>query len=288
LSGPIFDPAARIRLGASYPSDAEPLAHRLADHPLLELEALMALAQRMDPAHMRSNMGDLPIEVDPVGVHRASPDAADTIRSIAENGSWMVLRHVQNIPEYGALVDAMAAELAPIVAPATGRMLNVDGLIFVASPDAVTPFHFDPEYNILMQIRGTKVMSLFPAYDEAVVSEECHENLHLQGHMNLPWQDDMAARGRDFELSPGDAVFVPFKAPHWVKNGPGVSVSLSITWQSEWSFAEADARMMNITLRRWGMKPGVLRPYPARNLAKSLAYRAIRRMRAMGGSAASG
>jgi hypothetical protein len=288
LSKPVFDPVALERLGVTYPLEPVPLAHGLADHPLLTLDALAELARRMDPAHMRSNLADLPIEVDPRGVHRASPDAADTIRSIGDNGSWMVLRHVQNVPEYGALVDAMAAELAPAVAAATGRMLKVDGLIFVASPKAVTPFHFDPEYNVLMQILGTKTMHVFPAFDDALVSEESHESLNAHGHMNLPWRDEMTERGRAFELVPGGAVFVPFKAPHWVKNGPGVSVSLSITWHSEWSYAEADARAMNIALRRWGVKPRAVQPFPARNLAKSLGWRALRRVRGVGPTAKQG
>jgi hypothetical protein len=279
LTEPIFDRAERERLEAHYPSAPVSVRHRLADHPLLEIEALMSLARRMDPDHMRSNLGDLPIEVDPEGVHRATPDAAETIRSIEENGSWMVLRHIQTVPEYGALVDSIAAELAPIAAATTGRMLNVDGLIFIASPGAVTPFHFDPEHNVLMQLRGSKTISIFPAFDESVVSEQSHESLHLNGHMNLPWRDEMTILGRTFDLSPGDAVSLPFKAPHWVKNGTGVSVSLSVTWQSEWGYAEADARMMNIALRRWGMTPRALRPYPARNRAKSIAWRAIRRVR---------
>jgi hypothetical protein len=62
-----------------------------------------------------------------------------------------------------------------------------------------------------------------------------------------------------------------------VKNGAEVSISLSMAWQSEWSCAEADARMMNVTLRRCGGKSRALKPYPSRNFVKSLAYRAIRR-----------
>jgi hypothetical protein len=279
MTDPTFGRDALDLLDAHYPSAPVTLRHRLADLPLLGIEALASLAGRMNPDHMRSNLGDVPIEVDPEGVHRATPGAADTIRAIGDNGSWMVLRHIQSVPEYGALVDSIAAELAPIVAPATGRMLNVDGLVFVASPGAVTPFHFDAEHNVLMQVRGSKTISIFPAFDETVASEQCHESLHLNGHMNLPWREEMAARGRDFRLSPGDSVSLPFKAPHWVKNGPEVSISLSVTWQSEWSYSEADARMMNIALRRLGMTPRVLRPWPARNLAKSLAWRAIRRVR---------
>ncbi len=288
MTEPIFDRPSRESLEATYPTLPAALRHRLADHPLLGLDALASLARRMDPDHMRSNLGDVPIEVDPEGVHRASPDAAEIINSIGANGSWMVLRHIQTVPDYGALVAELAAELEPIVARTTGRMLKVDGLIFVASPEAVTPFHFDPEHNVLMQVRGTKEVSIFPAFDEAVVSEQSHEDLHLNGHMNLPWRDEIAALGQGFMLSPGDAVSLPFKAPHWVRNGAEISVSLSVTWQSDWTYAEADARMMNIAMRNWGLKPRVLRPFPASNRAKSLAWRAIRRVRGITEAAARG
>ena len=42
-------------------------------------------------------------------------------------------------------------------------MLTSQGFIFVSSPNSVTPYHFDPEHNILLQIRGSKVMTQFPA-----------------------------------------------------------------------------------------------------------------------------
>lgn len=277
MSRSVFDEAERRRLGETYPLQPVPLAHQLGDHQLFTVEALRILARRMNPVDILSNVADLPVEVKPEGVHEISPNAEAVIDSIGDACTWMVFRHVQNDPEYGALLSGIVEELTPIVGPRTGEMLAMKGFIFISSPGAVTPFHFDPEYNILMQLSGEKVMTVFPAYDESLVSEDAHERVHTHGHVNVPWRDEMAAQGRAVTLKPGDALFVPFKAPHWVKNGPEVSISLSITWQSEWSFAEADARMMNVTLRRWGRNPRPLSPYPARNLAKSLAWRAIRR-----------
>jgi oxalate decarboxylase/phosphoglucose isomerase-like protein (cupin superfamily) len=154
-------------------------------------------------------------------------------------------------------------------------MLKMEAFIFISSPGAVTPFHFDPEHNILLQLRGNKTMTVFPADDEAVVSGASHEAFHAGGHRNLPWQDELAAKGRAFALSPGEAIYVPVKAPHWVKNGPEVSISFSITWRSEWSYQEADARALNRLLRRTGIDPAPPKRFPARNLAKSVAYRAV-------------
>ena len=67
-------------------------------------------------------------------------------------------------------------------------------------------------------------------------------------------------------------------APHFVHNGPAPSVSLSITWRSEWSFAEADARAFNGVLRRMGLRPRSTSRWPARNLAKAYGWRALRRL----------
>ncbi|MCA1750021.1 MAG: hypothetical protein LC634_11060 [Sphingomonadales bacterium] len=94
-------------------------------------------------------------------------------------------------------------------------------------------------------------------------------------HRNLQWREEFAARGQAFELTAGKAVYVPVKAPHWVRNGPEVSVSLSITWQSEWAYREQYARAMNGMLRRFGLDPASPKRYPHQNHAKSLAWRAI-------------
>ena len=67
-------------------------------------------------------------------------------------------------------------------------------------------------------------------------------------------------------------------APHHVKNGPVPSISLSITWRSEWSFAEADARAFNSLLRQWGLAPRPPGRWPARNRGKAIAWRLARRV----------
>ena len=151
--------------------------------------------------------------------------------------------------------------------------------IFVSSPGSVTPFHFDPEHNILLQLRGTKTMTVFPAADEAVVAGIEHERFHIGGHRNLPWHDTVAAKGHAFDLTPGRGIYVPVKAPHWVKNGPDVSVSFSVTWRSEWSYAEADARAMNATLRRLGLNPRSPGRHPEQNMFKATSYRALRKFK---------
>jgi oxalate decarboxylase/phosphoglucose isomerase-like protein (cupin superfamily) len=262
-----------------YPNRPGLLRHEMRGHPLLTLKALVALAQRIRPVDAEYNRADLPIGVDPAATPANGLSAAETIRSIERCGSWMVLKFIEQDPAYRALLDEALAPLRPLVGAVTGEMLKTEGFIFISSPGAVTPFHFDPEHNILLQIRGSKTMTVFPAGDEELASGERHEAFHQGGHRNLPWNDAFAARGEPFALAPGDAIYVPVKAPHWVKNGPEPSISLSITWRSEWSFHEEYAHGFNRLLRRAGLNPSLPRAFPSTNLAKSAAYRALRKVK---------
>lgn len=273
----IFSDEIVSRFTHAYPDRPARLAHQLLGHPLLELESIAALAQRMRPENVEYNAADLPIGIPQEALPANGLSIADTIRSIEENGSWMVLKLVQQDPAYRDLLHATLAELKPNIEAVTGPMLQLEGFIFVSSPNAVTPLHFDPEYNILCQIRGSKRMTVFPADDEEMASPQFHEDYHSGGPRNLPWRDEFEPRGQAFDLAPGDAVYVPVTSPHWVKNGPEVSISFSITWRSKWSFHEADARAFNKRLRALGLDPATPRRFPRDNLLKSVAHRALKK-----------
>lgn len=261
-----------------YPETPGKTTHILADHPMLRLDRLCDLATRMRPGTVEYNRGDLPVGVAPDAAIGNGLSIAETIRTIEQNGSWMVLKFIEQDPVYRALLDEALDELLPVVRPRTGAMLKREGFIFVSSPGSVTPFHFDPEHNILLQLRGTKTMTVFPADDETIVAGIEHERFHMGGHRNTPWRDEFSAKGKAFDLAPGEGIYVPVKAPHWVQNGPETSISLSVTWRSEWSYAEADARGMNHLLRQWGLTPRAPGRYPQQNRGKALGYRLVRRV----------
>jgi hypothetical protein len=274
----IFGTSDIERLRGLYPDRPGRLSHGLAGHKLLTLEALVELGGRLPAKDVEYNAGDLPVGVDPADVPRNGLSVQETIRRIEECGSWMVLKHVQQDPAYRALLEEALGELAPAIEPVSGEMLTKVGFIFVSSPEAVTPFHLDPEHNVLLQISGSKTMMIVPG-DESVVPAEKHESYHVGGHRNVPWSDEYAERGETFELRPGDAVHVPLMWPHWVRNGPEPSVSFSITWKNEWVYQEADVRGMNHMLRKLGVKPAAPAQFPRANPGKALAYRAIRKAR---------
>ena len=274
-----FAPAELDRLRAAYPEQPLRLAHGLTEHPLLQLPELIALAGRMRPESVEHNRGDLPVGIAPEDVPGNGLDPVATLEGIETNGSWMVLKFIEQDAAYAALLDEALAPVEAAVASATGPMLKREGFVFVSSPSSITPFHMDPEHNILAQVRGRKTFTVWPAGDHTVAPLAEHERFHAGGHRNLPWREEFAAGGTPIELAAGQAVYVPVKAPHFVHNGPDVSVSLSITWRSEWSYREEFAHGTNGLLRRAGFSPGPPRRYPADNHLKSFAWRAARRLR---------
>lgn len=268
----VFGEATRQTFAANYPEVPHKLAHHLAAHPLLTLEALGNLADALPLASTEWNPADLPVGV--TGKPGSNGlGVGETIRTIAANGSWAALKNIEQVPAYAALLDELLSELRPVIEARTVAMMKPQGFVFVTSPGGVTPYHFDPEHNILLQLTGSKVMTQFPAGDPFYAPDEVHETYHTGGGRELLWREELAAGGREFALGPGEALYVPVMAPHFVRNGAAPSISLSITWRSEWSFAEADARAFNGLLRRAGARPSAPGRWPARNRAKALGWR---------------
>jgi quercetin dioxygenase-like cupin family protein len=286
MTNAVFPPEALTVFAAAYPNGPVRLSHSLIGHPLLTLEALADLAQALPGDSIEYNPGKLPIGIAPEDVPPPTLSVVETIRNIDAAGSWVALKRIEQHPAYAALLNEVLDELRDVVEPRTGKMMQLEGFVFITSPGSVTPFHFDPEHNILLQVMGSKTMTLFPVEDEAMFSARVHEDFHLgKHHRNLPWRDDYAAKGTPISIAPGGAIHVPVKAPHWVQNGDQPSISLSVTWRSDWSYAEADARAFNHLLRELGMHPASPGAFPAQNTAKALAYRAVRKLKGLSRSA---
>jgi len=245
---------------------------------LLKLDALAELSEVLPEHSIEYNKGDLPIGISPEDVPSNGLTIGDTIRRIDKTQSWAVRKNIEQKPAYKDLLLNLLSELKPIIEAKTGEMLTPQGFIFVSSPGSMTPYHFDPEHNILLQLRGEKWMTQYPAGNERFAPLQAHENYHTGGPRELHWQSEFEQEGVEFHLTPGEALFVPVMAPHFVRNGQEPSISLSITWRSEWSYAEADSHAFNHWLRKAGVKPRSPGRYPAQNLIKSRSWRALLKM----------
>lgn len=277
-TAPIFDRAALAAFDSAYPDAPTRLAHNLAGHPLLARDVLADLAECMDEASVEYNLGNLPLGIRPEDMPVNGLSIGETVRTISENGSWCVLKNVERVPAYAELLDAALAQLEPYALSRTGAMLHREAFIFITSPNSVTPFHIDPEHNVLLQIEGNKMMVVFPVADEELVPAEKSENFHLGGHRNLEWQDRFGTKAMPVLLHPGEAVLMPVKAPHYVRNMDNISVSMSITWRSKRSVAESELHAFNAQLRKRGLPLVAVSTRPERQVFARLGYRLARKV----------
>jgi len=255
------------------------VGHRLSDHPLFAIDRLLGLARSLPEDRVEYNAGDLPVNLRPELTPRNGLSAEETIRRIAECKSWLVLKNVERDPEYGALLDGCLAEVEAMGHDDARDIGLREAFVFVSSPGSVTPYHIDPEWNFLLQVRGTKTITIFDGEDRELLSEPELERFYTGAHRNLAFREQDAAKGEPFELRPGEGVHVPVTAPHWVHNGPEVSVSFSITFQTRRSERRGIIYRVNHYLRGKGLRPAPVGRSAWRDGLKYFAFRAYRRLR---------
>ncbi|MFL6278014.1 MAG: cupin-like domain-containing protein [Blastocatellia bacterium] len=250
------------------------IGHHLAGHPLFELPRLLELACRLPEACVAYNAGSVAVAEGLYKGPRTGLSVEETIRRIEDCQSWMVLKHVELDGEYNALLDQCLDEVQMHSEPLAPGMRKREGFIFISSPASVTPYHLDPEYNFLLQIRGGKSVHIWSPEDRTVLTDEDLEDFYTsEAQNNLRFKPEHEPRAFVFELTPGRGLHFPVTAPHWVENGNGVSVSFSITFRTPASERRAVVYGVNAALRRRGWKP---RPVGRSAMLDAMKYHAGR------------
>lgn len=240
------------------------LRHSLTLHPLLSVQAIAELAETLPPAAVERHAASQPLLV-PGGAEEVGGSVSETVKTMDSNRLWMVLWNIEQVPKYRELLDAILDEAEPLLPPREQGMGRREAFLFVSAPHAITPVHFDPEHNFLLQIRGTKELNIgrFPSR-EAELREL--DRYHDGGHRNLV---EIPPRSSTHQLRSGDGVYLYPWAPHWVYNGSAPSVSLSITFRTRRSEREELVHQVNGRLRRHGRSPRPVGESPRIDLAKA-------------------
>lgn len=250
--------------------------HTLASEPLLSLEKLTALAARMSAKLTRWHSADIPVGTDfstAAKEHANGKSLLQTLETIDSAASWVYLQQIEKDPEYAGLVREVLGSLAPQISQPGQNMSDFHGWVFISSPGAVTPYHMDHETNFLLQIRGAKSVSVWDPRDRSVLAEEELEHFHGAWSLSrTQYRDSLSAKARVFEANPNTGVFMPFTAPHAVKNGPEVSITLSLTFLTDDNRRESAAFAANNRLRQMGMSPPPVGRHPWLDYAKGRGY----------------
>jgi len=231
------------------------LGHSLHQHPLFRFESLASLAERLPLKHIEFNAADGPAT--PYQEYRPGRDysGVEALECIAECCTWLELKHIEQIPEYNALLEELLDELRPQIERRTPGMYQRRASLFVSSPQSAVPYHIDPQHNFLLQIRGEKTFTAFDHADRELLPEAVLERFYRENRCKLELAPRFAARGERIALHPGDAMHLPINTPHFVENGDDVSISLSITYATPWARRREQVYAINGRLRSLGLAP---------------------------------
>jgi hypothetical protein len=258
--------------------------HDLADHPLLQLPAIAALSQRLPKNLLEWNSGQSDAFTRPDSVGPQQTSCSDAILQVGEQPAWILLLQIEHDALYKRLLDKILDEIQPLSERIRPGMCQRQGFLFVSSRAALTPFHFDPEYNFLLQIRGQKTLSMWDPANRHVLPASAIDN-HYAGigcdprysNRHLQYRDEFMASAWVLPLTVGQGVHFPLHAPHVVKTESDVSISLSITFRTVRSQFNAMVHGANGHVRRLGMEapePGTSRLWDA---VANVGFRGVRK-----------
>jgi hypothetical protein len=250
----------------SYGRQAFALGHQLASSGLFTVSRLAAVAERMISTG-RANKFTLAEagekKDDKLGDLRLSKPFAAAVAQLETTHSWLKLTDVGAFdPELDALYRELIRDVETLLDTPIGNDVKHGRITaFMASPHVVTPYHIDHDHNFLCQIASDKTVWLWDPNDRKNLSESEIERFYFGNTGAARYHPDLQHLAREFRIRPGDAVYHPPLAPHLVKNGPNVSISVSIAFSNVALDRLARIYQANRVLRLVGLKP----PPPGRS-----------------------
>jgi hypothetical protein len=256
----LFDDEAPV-FRRAFDRESFEFAHRLAGHPLFEIPALIALAQktvRHPDGGVRAvylDAGDAEINQRWSDLDHPDVPPEEVLERIHTANAWILIRRAELVEEYRVMLDECLAEVQEFLQLDLDAVMSVkNALVFVSSPGRTTPYHIDRECNFLLQVSGEKRISIFDKNDRTVLPEQEIETYWAVDNNAARYKPELQDRAHVYHLTPGRAVHIPVNAPHWVKNGGAPSVSLSINFQFR-ARTCTDVYRTNYYLRRLGLAP---------------------------------
>lgn len=228
--------------------------HSLGNYPGLSIPSIQKLTRqlledkRFDQVYCRalgSGKEDDTISADEV---------LATLQSFDTAGAWLRLTRVDEInEELRDICETFYADLSRLLnQDIKSQVMKTFVTLFISSPGAITPYHIDHTWNFLLQIGGRKIVHLYDQNDPRVLRQQDKEANYFK---RFSISENTAVPGIAYELAPGDGVHHPVNAPHWVQNGPEISVSLSFGLCLHASNDDAKVHQVNFLLRKLGLNP---------------------------------
>jgi Cupin-like domain len=267
--------ASNDALRRDFPLRPFAIRHKLSGHPLLMLPRIAQLAAELPRDLIEYNSGKVAISQDPDAIPSLNLDPVEIVRGIETAGAWMVLKRVENSPEYRRLLEDTLLSVARargFNSLADAGFEQVEGFLFVSSPNSTTPFHLDSEDNFFVHIYGEKFFTIYDNTDRVIVDDDEIER-SMTKHRNLKFDQRFAPRAEEFHLFAGDGCYVPYQWPHWVRTAGSYSISMAITWKTQEVRRLNDLHFFNSWLRGIGLPQKAPGKQPSLDMFKLAFYR---------------
>ncbi|TYL92050.1 transcription factor [Bradyrhizobium rifense] len=236
------------------------LEHDLAENSLFSLEVLE------DAADSWAKLGKLNLVSVSMGQTRTDARFSEiaekssisgAIRDLSHSGSYVKISNINALnANYEEVLQQALRDVEDLLGQrVVPRITWAQMTVFLASPNIVTPYHIDHEANFLCQIAGEKDVWLYDPNDRELLPDREIERFYLGDLNGALYREHLRGRGRQFRLTPGVAVHHPSLAPHWVKNGANVSISVSINFCMRELDRRAHVYQVNALMRRIGLRP---------------------------------
>jgi hypothetical protein len=155
-------------------------------------------------------------------------------------------------------------------------MCHRAGYLFISSPAAKTPMHFDVEHSFLLQVRGTKNVSV-AAFDRDPDLLERERARYIDGG-GCDFAV-MEAAAETFRIRSGLGVYLPSYVPHWVQTEAGTSISFSIPFFTPYCQRAEQVHVINRRLRKLHLfprPPGTSEPLDRTKVAVARSWYKVR------------
>lgn len=262
-------------LKRDFPLKPFAIRHKLAGHPLLTLPRIAQLAAELPRDLIEYNSGNADISQDPDKVKGIDLDPVEIVNRIQTAGAWMVLKRIEKSPEYRAVLEDALTSVARargFKTVADAGFEQIEGFLFVSSPNSTTPFHMDAEDNFFVQIHGEKFFRVYDNRDGAIANDAQVEYSTVK-HRNVKYDESFKPRATEFHLFDGDGCYIPYQWPHWVRTADSYSISMAITWKTTEVRRLNDLHRFNSMLRGLGLPQSAPGKNPALDGAKLGLYR---------------
>lgn len=263
-----------------FPNKPFRITHALTDEPLLTLGAILELVKKMPGDRIEYNSGKAGVTQDPNATPLVDLTPEEIVKQVETAGAWMVLKRIEIVSEYKMLLENALLSVARSQGYASLKAAgfsDVQGFLFVSSPNSTTPFHLDSEDNFFAQIHGDKQFNIFDNDDRGIANEDQIEHC-ITKHRNMTYDEAFQPRAMENELKPGEGVFVPYLWPHYIRTRDTYSISIAITWKTRSVQRRNRLYVANAMLRDRGFAqkaPGVNPAWDAAKVAFIRAGEAI-------------